>query len=58
MNIFAISDLHMSVANPKPMDIFGISLHSYCMVGGSTFAAIASMTSIACFELSPGAGAP
>ena len=23
MKIFAISDLHMSVANPKPMNVFG-----------------------------------
>ena len=29
MNIFAISDLHMSVANPKPMDIFGLKWANY-----------------------------
>ena len=29
MNIFAISDLHMSVANPKPMDIFGAKWANY-----------------------------
>ena len=29
MNIFAISDLHMSIANPKPMDIFGTKWNNY-----------------------------
>ena len=29
MNIYAISDLHMSVANPKPMDIFGLKWANY-----------------------------
>lgn len=29
MKIFAISDLHMSVANPKPMNIFGIKWDNY-----------------------------
>ncbi len=29
MNIFAISDLHMSVANPKPMAIFGTKWTNY-----------------------------
>ena len=29
MKIFAISDLHMSVANPKPMDIFGSKWANY-----------------------------
>lgn len=29
MNIFAISDLHMSVANPKPMEIFGAKWNNY-----------------------------
>lgn len=32
MNIFAISDLHMSVANPKPMNIFGASWNDYLSV--------------------------
>lgn len=32
MNIFAISDLHMSVANPKPMNIFGESWNDYLSV--------------------------
>ncbi|MBQ7407919.1 MAG: metallophosphoesterase [Clostridia bacterium] len=29
MDIFAISDLHMSVANPKPMNIFGAKWNDY-----------------------------
>ena len=29
MNVFAISDLHLSVNNPKPMDIFGPQWESY-----------------------------
>lgn len=29
MKIFAISDLHMSIANPKPMDIFGARWANY-----------------------------
>lgn len=29
MNIYAISDLHMSVANPKPMDVFGSCWNNY-----------------------------
>lgn len=29
MKIYAISDLHMSVANPKPMNIFGASWNDY-----------------------------
>lgn len=29
MNIYAISDLHMSIANPKPMDIFGAKWANY-----------------------------
>lgn len=29
MNIFAISDLHLSVNNPKPMDIFGPTWEGY-----------------------------
>ncbi|MDR0856507.1 MAG: metallophosphoesterase [Clostridiales bacterium] len=29
MKVFAISDLHLSVANPKPMDIFGGSWGNY-----------------------------
>lgn len=29
MKIYAISDLHMSVANPKPMSIFGASWNDY-----------------------------
>jgi len=29
MNIYAISDLHMSIANPKPMNIFGASWTDY-----------------------------
>lgn len=29
MKIFAISDLHMSIANPKPMDIFGAKWSNY-----------------------------
>ena len=29
MKIFAISDLHMSIANPKPMDIFGTKWNNY-----------------------------
>lgn len=32
MNIFAISDLHMSIANPKPMNIFGTSWDDYLTV--------------------------
>ena len=29
MKIFAISDLHLSVNNPKPMDIFGPTWEGY-----------------------------
>ena len=29
MKIFAISDLHLSVNNPKPMDIFGPAWEDY-----------------------------
>ena len=29
MKIFAISDLHLSIANPKPMDIFGSNWEGY-----------------------------
>lgn len=29
MNVFAISDLHLSVNNPKPMDIFGPTWEGY-----------------------------
>ncbi len=29
MKIFAISDLHLSVNNPKPMDIFGVTWENY-----------------------------
>jgi len=32
MNIYAISDLHMSVANPKPMNIFGACWNDYLQV--------------------------
>ena len=29
MKVFAISDLHLSINNPKPMDIFGGSWDNY-----------------------------
>ena len=29
MKIFAISDLHLSINNPKPMDIFGPTWDNY-----------------------------
>ena len=29
MKVFAISDLHLSINNPKPMDIFGGNWDNY-----------------------------
>ena len=29
MKVFAISDFHLSINNPKPMDIFGMSWEGY-----------------------------
>ena len=45
MKIFAISDLHMSVANPKPMDIFVSKWANYLdKINALFFSFLLSMT--------------
>ncbi|MCH5160901.1 MAG: metallophosphoesterase [Clostridiales bacterium] len=40
MNVYAISDLHLSINNPKPMDIFGHSWDNYLQVIESSLAEV------------------